>query len=66
MTFAFLQYNRNRKFFDKQFTLGIFDLIKEDYKSVKERFKELFEGLSTIEELEIQGKSFKVEFFFYC
>ena len=64
ITFSLLQHYRNSEFIDGNFTLGIFDIIKEDYQSVKCCFQELFSELSSIKNILIGQVLFKVDFFF--
>ena len=63
-TFSFLQQYCNSSFVDGNYTLGIFDNVKEDYDSLKSSFKELFIELSQIKNISINNTSYDVEFFF--
>ena len=65
LTFSFLQqYLNNSSFIDGNFTLGIFDNIKEDYESVKVCFSQPFEELSKIKTVSFSEKTFQIEYFF--
>ena len=63
-TFSLLQQYRNSEFIDGNFTLGIFDIIKENYQTIKSCLQELLAELSSIKSISIGQALFDVEFFF--
>ena len=63
-TFSFLNHFNSNGFVDANFTLGIFDIVNEDYFSVKNRFFNLLNELSRVNSVSISDKEYQVEYFF--
>ena len=63
-TFSFLQQFNANGFVDANFQLGIFDILKEDYSSVKSCFRELLDELRSLKTIVVREREYELEYFF--